>query len=82
MNEQHIHDGTGLEPNLSGVPWRCNGILAITFGTPNSPPDSPAIKKAILSAHQGISKILLLEAQEKLELSPRARAEDKKNPHG
>ena len=84
MNELHIHDGTGFEPNWSGVPWRRNGILAISSGTPNSTPDSPAhtlatsaIKKAILSAHQGISTILLLEAQEKLELSPGARAENR-----
>jgi hypothetical protein len=84
MIEQYIHDGTGLEQNWSGVPWRHNGILAITSGTPNSPPESPAhtlatsaIKKAILSAHQGTSTVLLLEAQEKLELSPGARAENR-----
>ena len=76
MKEQQIPQGTGLDPNWSDIPWLRNGILALTAGTANSIPDpsshtlaTEAIKKAALSAHYGISTILLLEAQQKLELT-------------
>jgi hypothetical protein len=86
MKEQPIHLSTGLIPDWSTVPWQRNGVIALTSGISNSTPDPTAhtlatktINKAILSAHHGISTILLLEVQGKLILFPDARAETHPN---
>ena len=80
MKEQQISLDTASEPDWSEVPWRINGVLALTSGIPNGAPDpsahklaTKAIKKAALSAHHGVSTILLLEVQEKLDLFPSAK---------
>ena len=42
MREQRIYQENDLEPDWSTVPWRNNGILALTSGIPSSKPDPSA----------------------------------------
>jgi hypothetical protein len=63
------------------IPWTKNGIFSMTSGPANSNPEPysqtlarEAIQKATVSAHNGVTTILLLELQGDVDLSPNAKA--------
>jgi ribosomal protein L37AE/L43A len=73
-----------MPKNWSTIPWEKHGVFAMTSGTPNTNPDptaqalaQDAIHKATVSAHRGITTILLLELQADLDLFPRAKKDNR-----